>query len=328
MSSRFWVACCLLVAACGVDPRPEGEPAPQGSGSGSGTGSNGEDFRTPTVLILDFRSGWWAGSAGEFHKTVLAPLRDDSMADGSNLTFEFHHFTVGNDVKCLYSPQRPDSCEMATMSAAPPVAEVLGRFEMHHWNDYFQIWILSGSEKDMSDIRTDGEMFAHFVQEAGDSCTPIFIGAGDGFIDHANEIAGALNMGRIMETQLANPGFFFGTSSVSVDTRMNAGTELGSHEIFDNVTVIADGVGNPFLQHARGDQLRAENTNLQIIAHDSTGRPVIAAAEQILSDGATRPMIIDAGMQRYYGSTAEPNTLELLLNIRRYLSSVGCRVIL
>ncbi|HEY5926321.1 MAG TPA: hypothetical protein VIV11_31765 [Kofleriaceae bacterium] len=324
MRARLFVVLCLFVAACGLDPRRQSDPVGGGSGSDTGSGAGGgEDFTIPSILVLDFRSGWWAGSAGEFHKTVLGPLRDDA-----ELTFEFHHFTVGSDVKCVYAPHVAERCETATMSDAPTPQEVLGRFDQESWNKYFQVWILSGSEKDMSDIRTDGDLFAHFVQQAGDSCTPIFIGAGDGFIDHANVMSGSLGIGRIMETQLANPGFFFGGPSVTVESRMMAGTQLGTHEIFDNVDVVADGVANPFLQHARGDQLRPENPNLQILAHDSTGRPVIAAAEQVLSDGATRPIIIDAGMQRYYASNAEPDTLELLLNIRRYLSSVGCRVIL
>jgi len=323
MRARLFVVLSICLAACALDPRRQSDPV--GGGSGSDTGNDpggGEDLRTPTVLILDFRSGWWAGSAGEFHKTVLAPLRDDS-----DMTFEYHHFTVGNDVKCVYAQQVAERCEMVTMSSAPTIAEVVGRFDQKSWNDYFQVWILSGSEKDMSDVRVDGDLFANFVQQAGDSCTPIFIGAGDGFIDHGNALAGALGIGRIMETQLANPGFFFGMSTVTVETQMT-GAQLGTHEIFKDVTVVADGVANSFLQHARGDALRAENPNLQILAHDSTGRPVIAAAEQILSDGATRPMIIDAGMQRYYASGTQPETLQLLLNIRRYLSSVGCRVIL
>jgi hypothetical protein len=130
-----------------------------------------------------------------------------------------------------------------------------------------------------------------------------------------------------MTTALLNPGFFFGTSSVTIDTRMNAGTQLGTHEIFKDITSVADGVGNPFLQHARGDAL-ISNANVQVLATDSSGRPVIGKAEVLLSDGATRPVLIDAGMQRYYASMNDPDTLSLLLNIRRYLSSVGCRVIL
>ena len=324
MSSRMFVVCCLLVAACGVDPRRQGDPGNvgDGSGSGSGSGSGGEDFRIPSILILDFRSGWWAGSAGEFHKVTLAPLRDDS-----NLTIEYHHFTIGNDVKCVYAPNKPEVCQMLTMGMDPTPEEVVAVFEQDSWNDYFQIWILSGSEKDGSDIRVNGALFGHLIAQAGDSCTPIFIGAGDGFIDHGNELANALGIGTIMSTTLANPGFFFGMSSVTVESRMMAGTHLGTHEIFKDVDVVADGVGNVFFQHARGDALTA-NPNVEVLATDSTGRPVIGSVEVLLSDGDTRPVIIDAGMQRYYASQTEPDTLGLLLNIRRYLSSVGCRVLL
>jgi hypothetical protein len=326
MSSRLFVVCFLSIglAACALDPRRQSDPV-GGGGSGSGGGGDdggGEDFRIPSILMLDFRSGWWAGSAGEFHKVVLAPLRDDS-----NLTIEYHHFTIGNDVKCVYAPQKPEACDMATMSMDPTVQEVVDRFDQDSWNDYFQIWILSGSEKDGSDIRVNGALFGNLIAQAGDSCTPIFIGAGDGFIDHGNELANALGIGTIMSTTLLNPGFFFGMQNVTIESRMTAGTNLGTHEIFKDISVVADGVANPFFQHARGDALTA-NPNVEVLATDSQGRPVIGLSQVLLSDGAFRPVLIDAGMQRYYASANDPDTLSLLLNIRRYLSSVGCRVIL
>ena len=326
MSSRLFVVCCLCIglAACGVDPRRDpGTGGGSGSGSGGGSGAGGgEDFTIPSILILDFRSGWWAGSAGEFHKTVLAPLRDDSQ-----LTIEFHHFTVGNDAKCVYAPNNAEKCEQAPMSDNPTPEEIVGRFEQDGWNKYFQIWILSGSEKDMSDVRVNGSLFGNFISQAGDSCVPIFIGAGDGFIDHGNAMANALGIGNILTTNLANPGFFFGMSTVTIETRMNAGAQLGTHEIFKDVSVVADGVANSFFQHARGDALTV-NPNVEVLATDSSGRPVIGKSEVLLSDGAIRPVLIDAGMQRYYASQNDPDTLSLLLNVRRYLSSVGCRVIL
>src|SRR5262245_27840781 len=129
MRSRWFVVCCFglaIAAGCGVDPRRQSDPVGGGGGGsgGGGSGGGGEDFTIRSILILDFRSGWWAGSAGEFHKAVLAPLRDDS-----NLTIEFHHFTVGIDAKCVYAPQNDSKCEMATMSQAPTVDEVVARFD-------------------------------------------------------------------------------------------------------------------------------------------------------------------------------------------------------
>ena len=95
----------LCVAACGP-PSNDGEGmGDPGDGDGMGPGGGGSDpesfdHHLYDILILDFRSGWWAGSAGQFHQTVLDPLRN--IDDDINI--EFHHFTVGQDIKCLYPP--------------------------------------------------------------------------------------------------------------------------------------------------------------------------------------------------------------------------------
>ena len=314
---------CLSLAACGADPRRGDD--------GTGPGPGGPDANTTGpvdpvtgehILMLDFRSGWWAGSAGTFYQTVLEPLRN--AAD--DITIEFHHLTVGQDVKCVYVSHGAAGCATVGMSSAPTPAEVVARFDLHDWNDYTQVWILSGSEKDMSDITVSGDLFGHFISQAGTSCIPVFLGAGDGFIDHANAMAQTLGIGGIMSTEFAQPGFFFGTSNVTVDTQMVAGTNMDPHTLFSNVNVIADAVGNG-LQHTHGDSL-VPNPMVQVIAHDSTGRPAIGVGAIPLPTGDVRPFVIDSGMQRYYGSVVRPDTLTLLLNIRKYLASSGCHAII
>ena len=320
----LFVSSCLWLVACG----PGGRNGDPGGGGGGGGGANVDAPHSHSpyqqnILMLDFRSGWWAGSAGNFHETVLAPLRDS----GNSINIEFHHFTVGNDVKCLYAPNMPSSCQTLTMSSSPTPSEVVAQFEMQDWNDYTQVWILSGSDKDQSDIVVTGDLFAHFIGQAGSSCIPVFIGAGDGFITHANAMAQALTMGTIMSTSFASPGFFFGTSNVTVDSKMMAGMQLTSHELFNNVQVVADGVGNG-LQHTHGDALVA-NPLVQVIATDSTNVPVIGIGSLALPGSInTRPFILDAGMQRYYGSTVLPDTLQLLKNIRHYLATHGCNAVI
>lgn len=313
---------CLWLVACGPDGR-------RGDDVGVGPGGPDADLTTSPdpvsgqhILMLDFRSGWWAGSAGTFYQTVLDPMSNAS----DDITIEFHHLTVGQDVKCVYAYHETPSCETVGMSSAPTPAEVVARFDLHDWNQYTQVWILSGSEKDMSDVRVSGDLFGHFIAQAGTSCIPVFLGAGDGFIDHANAMAQSLGIGGIMSTDFAQPGFFFGTSSVTVESKMTAGTELEPHMLFSNVSVIADGVGNG-LQHTHGDSL-VPNQMVQVIAHDSSGRPAIGVGAIPLPTGDVRPFVIDAGMQRYYGSVVQPDTMTLLLNIRQYLASVGCRAII
>jgi hypothetical protein len=309
---------CLAVA-CGPGNRA-------GDDTGGGGLPDGQvvegDNPTPNILILDFRSGWWAGSAGDFHRNVLGPMR----AAADNITIEFHHLTIGQDIKCIYSPTNQGVCETVMMSETPTPVDVIARFDHHAWNDYNQVWILSGSEKDPSDVTVSGDLFGSFIGQGGESCNSLFIGAGDGFIDHGNAIAQSLGIGPILSTELAWPGFFFGTDTPVVDSQMTAGVEMNSHELFTGVQVIADGVGNG-VQHAHGDSL-VVNPMVQVIAHDSAGRPTIAVGSIPLSNGDSRPFVIDAGMQRYYGVNVEADTLTLLKNIRKYLAASGCRAVL
>lgn len=311
---------CLLIAACGPGGRT-GDDTVGGGGS--------VDAAAPHVppagqhlLMLDFRSGWWAGSAGDFHKNVLEPLR--SLA--SDITIEFHHFTVGSDVKCVYPAGGSPACGNASMSSTPTPDEVVARFDLQRWDDYTQVWILSGSEKDMSDITVSGDLFAQFASQAGNSCIPVFIGAGDGFIDHGNAMAQALGIGPILSTAFAQPGFFFGGLSITVDSEMMAGTQLDADPLFNGVQMIADGVANG-LQHTHGDSLVA-NPMVEVIAHDSAGNPAIGVGSLALPNGQSRPFVIDAGMQRYYAVHAQPDTLTLLENIEKKLATVGCRAII
>ena len=83
------VTWCLCLAACGPDSRRGDD----GVGSGDDVDANEQTVPfDPNILMLDFRSGWWAGSAGDFHRTVLDPLRNAA----NNITIEFHH--GGSDV--------------------------------------------------------------------------------------------------------------------------------------------------------------------------------------------------------------------------------------
>jgi hypothetical protein len=66
------------------------------------------------------------------------------------------------------------------------------------------------------------------------------------------------------------------------------------------------------------------NPLVNVIAHDSAGRPAIGVGQLMLPNGDKRPFVIDAGMQRYYGQHVLPDTLVLLKNIRRYLATAGC----
>src|SRR5258708_19253134 len=74
----LFVSSWLVLVGCGPGSR-SGDPGGGGGGGGGGGASvDAPHTHSPyqqNILMLDFRSGWWAGSAGNFHTTVLAPLR-------------------------------------------------------------------------------------------------------------------------------------------------------------------------------------------------------------------------------------------------------------
>src|SRR5262245_35909832 len=182
MSTRaLFLGSCLCLSACGPGDRTGDDDMHGGFADGQlEEGTN----NTPRILMLDFRSGWWAGSQGDFHKEVLGPLSTDGI-----ITIEFHRLVIGTDIKCIHETGKAGVCETVMMSETPTAEEVIARFDRHKWNSYNQVWILSGDEGDPSDIKVNGDLFGTFLAQGSSSCNSIFIGAGDGFIDHGNVVA-------------------------------------------------------------------------------------------------------------------------------------------
>src|SRR5215467_1190759 len=129
---KLLVTSCLVLAACAPDVR-RGDDGTGGGGNPGGGGDGVDAQVIPSgqhILMLDFRSGWWAGSAGEFHRTVLEPLHDAE----NDITIEFHHFTIGSDIKCIYAPTATGLCQDVTMSSTPTPQDVVAEFDQHAWN--------------------------------------------------------------------------------------------------------------------------------------------------------------------------------------------------
>jgi hypothetical protein len=302
------------------------------SSTGSGSASSGSGMPTALtcpplaqeILILDFRSGWWSGGGGgDFAKTPLQAIAQ-TCADTS---VEYHHFENDFRVKCLYETNGGTGCE--TISWTPPETpeEITAIFEKPAWNDYTQIWILSGSDLDATDVSLTGALFDHFLKETNGSCIPVLIGAGDGFITHGNAVAGELGLGQVFSTEFTTPGFFSVAFdlAVNVDSRMFAGAELEDHFLFEDVDSIADTVSNNSGQATHGDTIADVPGLYNVIAHDTSGRAAIAIGSISLEGDTERPFIIDSGFQRYYGISPGEGTQKLLENTVKYLGSVGCR---
>lgn len=275
------------------------------------------------ILVLDFRSGWWSGGGGgTFHDLALQAV----VQACPNVWVEYHHFEVSIRVKCVESTQGGPGCQELYEELPATAEAVQALFEKPSWDDYTQVWILSGSELDATDVTLTGVLFDHFLAQTQGSCIPVLVGAGDGFITHGNAVTSELGIGEVLSTELASPGFFSVQldPNVAVGTRMYAGSELSGHALFQDVDSIADAVSNA-QQSTHGDSVQDGNPAYQVVAHDSAGRPAIAVGAIDLPGDGDRPFVIDAGFQRYYGMQPAEGTYTLLQNLVKYLGNVGCK---
>jgi hypothetical protein len=315
-----------------------GEPSGNGSSSSgiditSGVGGSTSSGQTPTtlvcpvvtqeILILDFRSGWWSGGGGGTYGAI--PLQ--AMANVCpGVTVEYHHFEVSFRVKCLYATNGGPGCQEIQEEPPTTTNEILALFGKPNWDDYTQVWILSGSDLDATDVSLTGALFDHFLGQSKGSCIPVLIGAGDGFITHGNAVSTELGLGQVFSTEFVQPGFFSVgfDPNITVNSRMHAGAELKDHVLFQDVDSIADAVSNSS-QSTHGETLADQPGTYDIIAHDTSGRAAIAVGDIDLPGGDYRPFILDAGFQRYYSLGPTEGTQKLLENMVKYLGSVGCK---
>jgi len=344
------IAAAAFLAGCAVNSGHSTGGSQEGAGTGGSTdlggsgASNGfdpgeggnsgfppvNDIHCPPVaqeiLVLDFRSGWWSGGGGgSFHEVAL-PAMVEVCPD---IAVEYHHFEVDFRIKCLAAQGTTSGCQnISYQSSQLSSAEVEALFEKPQWDDYTQVWILSGSVLDAADVSLSGTLFHHFLDQSQGSCIPVFVGAGDGFIDHGNTVTAELGLGNVFSTVLPMPGFFsmemsMPANSVGVSTRLHAGAELQPHVLFSNVESIADVVTN-VMATARGDSL-TDSAAYHVIAVDSGGKPAIAVGEIELPGDDDRPVVFDAGLQRIYAIGDDPGTLTYLQNLVQYLGLVGCK---
>jgi hypothetical protein len=271
--------------------------------------------RAQYILILDFRSGWWAGAGGgggEGMAGVIFALMAD-QCQGTRI--EFHHILKDIELTCDYPAKK---CAGHPLLGVQPDAI----FHESDWNNYTQIWILSGSEKDASDLLVASELFKKVADASKATCLPFFVGLGSGFIDHGNRAAEAFGLGTIAMTALADPNFWI----YGPDMR---GTQLAPHVLFTGVDSLADVIERTVGDgKIAGDSL-VSNPLVEVIARDNTGAASIGVGRlpATLDLRWGRPFVIDAGAQRFYlvDKSAHKGTLQYLRNLTNYLGSVGCK---
>ena len=280
------------------------------------------------LLIIDMKSGWWSGDGGDFHDLLLPRI----VRDCARVEIEYY-FLQYIDPAMAPGPLPPGVPigVAGFLSFYPPKPGVdngglmvEANFPSRPWNEYHQVWLLSGGDHDPSDVPTSSPFFqnlrAKFATPAspGQSVPSLFLATGLGHRDHANHVLRTLELPEVFQThvtELTTPRIGDG-SEVDVFSRARMGEGLATHAVFDGVASIADRI-DIFGEVCDTDFLPVANHPFQIVGRNRLGEPSIAVRET-----DTRRWVIDAGMTRYYSllDPAERDTYRYLQNTIKWLA--------
>lgn len=288
------------------------------------------DDKDQEILILDFKSGWWAGDGGQVYKKITKIIKEGACTTEVNV--EYHHILKGEHT-AMYND---------TPFMTPVSKGILGNLKKTQegggLENYTQVWILSGSKMDTADISATNSEFKALRVKLLQTSVNMFIGAGQGSVTHANAILNT--SGKDISNDLKEKGFssniieptqpegrlFFPEKGIKVLSRIDP--EDGSHGIFTKVSGLIDAIENKSLlgnlpnnipasadSNAQSDKII--DSSITIIANSAKNIPCIG----ITAKGGKR-ILIDSGMQRLYGAVMpnEPGSLKYLANIVSYLS--------
>ena len=281
------------------------------------------------LLIFDMKSGWWSGDGDQFHNLLLPRVVKDCPAIDIEYYFLQHIDLEGAPVPPGVQIGADGIMGVVSFYPARPGIDGdqefnLAAFPTRPWNEYHQVWILSGSNQDETDVPTDHEFFQKMLQKYLTPPTPpltipsLFIATGIGNRDHANRVLGILQLPELFQSHLSiidTPSVPDG-SGVDLKGRATAGAQLTAHAIFEGVQSLPDVVGLAGAEYET-DYLLEANNPFQIVGRTLKGEPAIAVRET-----PERRFVLDAGMQRYYSmyKPEEVATYRYLQNIIKWLA--------
>lgn len=281
------------------------------------------------LLIIDMKSGWWSGDGGDFHNLLLPRI----VKDCTQVEIEYYFLQyfdpafapvppvpglpLGAVGFLSFYPEKP-----GVMNDSLMVPE---NFPSRPWNEYQQVWLLSGGDHDPSDVPTNDPFFHSMLAKFRTPAVPpsqavpsLFLAAGIGHHDHANHVLRTLELPELFQshvTDLLTPRVGDG-SEVEVLSRARIGDQLTTHAVFEGVGSIADRIGITGDGYD-ADFLPVANHPFQIVGRNQLGEPSIAVRET-----ETRRWLLDGGMTRYYSlfDPAEGDTYRFLQNTIKWLA--------
>jgi len=271
------------------------------------------------VIVFDMKSGWWSGDGGDFHDALLARIVKDCPA--IEIEYHFLQFAdpalpvpiplpfVGVFGLTSFYPVKPGSQN--------PSLLVEASIPSRPWTDYTQVWLLSGSNHDPSDVPSDYPFVRRVLAGLTQSPASIFVGTGLGHQDHANVLLAAFQIAPLFHSHTTDLLVPRPTEdSVEVLSRLRKGTDLVDHPLFEGADTIAGRLRLAFEPDVESDFLAREGNPFQVVGTNSHGEPAIAVMET-----ETRRWVLDAGLTRFYSLLipGDEGTYRYLQDIFRYL---------
>lgn len=282
------------------------------------------------LLIIDMKSGWWSGDGGTFHDQLLPRIVRD--CDRIEIEYYFLQYLDPAMVPVAPVPGVPIPLGAIGFLSFYPERQGITNgqlmtseiFPSRPWNEYHQVWLLSGGDHDPTDWPTSSTAFQSLLAKfrtpavPGQPAPSLFFAGGIGHRDHANHVLRALELPDMFHShvdELITPGVGDG-SEIDVSSRSRVGQELTAHALFDGISGIADRMNIAGTEYDT-DFFPLANHPFQIIGRNALGEPSIAVRET-----ETRRWVLDAGMPRYYSlfDLGEAETYRYLQNTIKWLA--------
>lgn len=239
-----------------------------------------------SILIIDLKSGWWEGDGAGTFSNIAKQISNQC----SKITIEYGHITIIDNPGTAF-PKKP-------------------------FNDYDEIWVLSGSASDSEDLRLSSTTFQRFLTGIVNSNANLFLGTGNGAIYHTNAITTALGYGNLFNA--GGKSFLAFTypdkNNISAVTQITKSQMRAGDPLFASVSVLPDTI------NVNGDKLVSDklvsNSNLDYLITNSAG---VAQVARI--NAGSRKIVLEANLARMYAIlVGDANVRNYMVNIMTSLS--------
>lgn len=257
------------------------------------------------ILVIDLKSGWWQGDGGDTHEIIEKHIKDHC----SNVTLEYRHSTYGGYGSGGFGFGFGGFGSKEDLNQMDPLASGPNQFPSEPFENYNQVWLLSGGEADGVDLRTNSREFQRYIEGIKRTNSNLFIGTGFGNVYHANALTTALGLGAIVATDLETHTYPQASSGSHALTELTTGMLASNEILFENVTRLPDTVKVGEYDVTPDWVIAAEN--VKALAVNGQGKIVIARLEL-----ANRQIIVDTNLGRTYLIRHEDHNVEqYLLNL-------------